>query len=166
MPTEEVFTLPKKTGVNGIVYSSKPLNHNGKLIEDFSFTFKEGRIVDFTAKKGYDTLKELIETDEGSHYLGEVALVPFDSPISKSNILFFNTLYDENASCHLAIGNAYPSCIQNGDNMSEEELEKQGVNLSINHEDFMFGTSDLSITGITEDGKEVQVFENGNFVFN
>ncbi|QVK18491.1 aminopeptidase [Mycoplasmatota bacterium] len=165
MPTEEVFTLPKKTGVNGIVYSSKPLNFNGKLIDEFSITFKDGKIIDYNAKKGYDSLKELIETDEGSHYLGEVALVPYDSPISKSNILFYNTLYDENASCHLAIGRAYPSCIKNGDNMTEEELEKHGVNHSINHEDFMFGTADLKITGITHDNKEIPIFDNGNFVY-
>ncbi len=165
MPTEEVFSLPKKTGVNGVVHSSKPLNFNGKLIEDFTITFKDGRIIDYTAKKGLDTLKELIESDEGSHYLGEVALVPYDSPISKSNILFFNTLYDENASCHLAIGRAYPSCLENGEKMSEEELEKHGVNYSIVHEDFMFGTSDLQITGITHDGKEITVFKDGNFAY-
>ncbi len=165
MPTEEVFTLPKKTGVNGIVYSTKPLNQNGKLIDEFSITFKDGAIVDFTAKKGYETLKEIVETDEGSKYLGEVALVPYDSPISKSNILFYNTLYDENASCHLAIGRAYPSCLKNGENMTEEELDKHGVNQSINHVDFMFGTKDLQIIGITQDGKEIKVFENGNFSY-
>jgi aminopeptidase len=165
MPTEEVFTLPKKTGVNGIVYSSKPLNHNGNLIDEFSITFKEGRIVDYTAKKGYDTLKSLIDTDEGSHYLGEVALVPFESPISQSNILFYNTLYDENASCHLAIGEAYPVCVKNGENMSEEELELAGVNTSITHVDFMFGTKDLNITGTTQDGLEIAVFKDGNFAF-
>ena len=122
MPTEEVFTLPKKTGVNGMVVSSKPLNYNGNLIEKFSLTFKDGKIVDFKAEKGYDILKSIIETDEGSYYLGEVALVPYDSPISNSNILFYNTLFDENASCHLAIGKAYPVCIKNGENLSDEEL--------------------------------------------
>jgi len=165
MPTDEVFTLPKKTGVNGTVVSSKPYNYNGNLIEEFSFTFKDGRIVDFNAEKGYDILKNLVETDEGSHYLGEVALVPFDSPISQLNILFYNTLFDENASCHLAIGKAYPVCIKNGENMSVEELEKLGVNDSINHEDFMIGTEDLDIIGITYTGEKVQIFKDGNFAF-
>jgi aminopeptidase len=165
MPTEEVFTLPKKTGVNGVVVSSKPLNYNGNLIEGFSLTFRDGKIVDFNAEKGYENLKGLIETDEGSHYLGEVALVPYDSPISKSNILFFNTLFDENASCHLAIGKAYPVCIKDGENMDEEELERLGVNDSLVHEDFMIGTKDLEIIGITESGEEVHVFKNGNFAF-
>jgi len=165
MPTEEVFTLPKKTGVNGVVVSSKPLNYNGNLIEEFSLTFKNGRIVDFKAKKGYDILKSIIETDEGSYYLGEVALVPHDSPISRSNILFYNTLFDENASCHLAIGKAYPVCIKNGENLSDGELVELEVNDSFVHEDFMVGTEDLQIIGVTADGKEISVFENGNFAF-
>lgn len=164
IPSEEVFTLPKKDGVNGIVYSSKPLNYHGQLIDSFSLTFKEGKIVDFTAKVGYDALKSLIETDEGSRYLGEVALVPYDSPISKSNILFYNTLFDENASCHLAIGRAYPTSLIGGNEMTAEELASQGANYSITHVDFMFGTEDLDIIGITKDGKTVQVFKDGNFV--
>jgi aminopeptidase len=165
LPTEEVFTLPKKTGVNGTVVSSKPLNYQGNLIDDFSLTFKDGRIVDFSAKQGYEILKGLIRIDEGSHYLGEVALVPYNSPISNSNILFFNTLFDENASCHLAIGKAYPGCLKDGKNMSEVELEKSGVNDSLVHVDFMIGTSDLEIIGVTSNGQEVPVFENGNFAF-
>lgn len=165
IPTEEVFTLPKKTGVNGTVVSSKPLNYRGNLIEDFSITFKEGKIIDFTAKNGYDSLKSLIDTDEGSKYLGEVALVPYDSPISNSNILFYNTLFDENASCHLAIGEAYPVCIKNGENMSKDELKSIGVNDSIEHVDFMIGTSDLSIIGTKENGEEITVFKNGNFQY-
>ena len=165
MPTEEVFTLPKRTGVNGIVVSSKPLNYNGNLIERFSLTFKEGRIVDYKAEKGYDILKSIIETDEGSYYLGEVALVPHNSPISNSNILFYNTLFDENASCHLAIGKAYPVCIKHGENLSDEELIKQEVNDSSVHEDFMIGTEDLKIMGITAEGKEIPVFNHGNFAF-
>jgi len=165
MPTEEVFTLPKKDGVNGTVVSSKPLNYNGNLIENFSITFKNGKIVDFNAKVGYDILKSIIETDEGSHYLGEVALVPYDSPISNSNILFYNTLFDENASCHLAIGKAYPVCIKNGENLNDEELVKHGVNDSFVHEDFMVGTEDLQIMGITADGKQISIIENGNFAF-
>ncbi|NLP40795.1 MAG: aminopeptidase [Veillonellaceae bacterium] len=164
MPTEEVFTLPKKTGVNGRVVSAKPLNYNGNLIENFSFIFKEGRITEYSAEKGYEILKSLIETDEGSHYLGEVALVPFDSPISKLDILFYNTLFDENASCHLAIGKAYPVCIKCGENLNKEELDAIGVNDSLVHEDFMIGTEDLEITGTTADGREILIFKNGNFV--
>lgn len=165
MPTEEVFTLPVKDGVNGIVVSSKPLIYNGNAIENFSLTFENGKIVKFTAEKGYEILKNIIETDEGSCYLGEVALVPYNSPISQSNILFYNTLFDENASCHLAIGKAYPTCIDGGENMSKEELYDLGVNDSIVHEDFMIGTKDLEIVGTTFEGNEVTVFKNGNFAF-
>jgi aminopeptidase len=165
MPTEEIFTLPKKTGVNGTVVSSMPLNFNGNLIDNFSLTFKDGRIVDFTAENGYEFLKNLIETDEGSHYLGEVALVPYNSPISNTGILFYNTLFDENASCHLAIGKAYPVCIKNSEDRTKEELDALGVNDSISHVDFMFGTADLQIIGITSDGKEIPVFKNGNFAY-
>ncbi|WP_446899583.1 aminopeptidase [Clostridium sp. LBM24168] len=165
IPTEEVFTLPLKTGVNGKVFSSKPLNYNGNLIENFSIVFKNGKIVDFTAEHGYETLKHIIETDEGSHYLGEVALVPFNSPISNSNILFYNTLFDENASCHLAIGEAYPVCIKKGENMSKEQLKSIGVNGSLEHVDFMIGTEDLDITGINHNGKRIEIFKNGNFSF-
>ena len=147
------------------IVSSKPLNYNGNLIENFSLTFKDGKIVDFKAEVGYDILKSIIETDEGSYYLGEVALVPYDSPISNSNILFYNTLFDENASCHLAIGKAYPVCIKSGENLSDEELASQGVNDSFIHVDFMVGTEDLKIIGITPEGKEIPVFENGNFAF-
>ncbi|SDE06937.1 aminopeptidase [Sporomusa acidovorans] len=163
MPTEEVFTLPQKTGVNGVVVSSKPLNYNGTLIDKFSLTFKDGRIVDSKAEQGQEVLKKLVETDEGSHYLGEVALVPFDSPISNSNILFYNTLFDENASCHLALGKAYPICIENGTTMTGEQLAQAGVNDSMVHVDFMLGTADLEITGTTAAGENVLVFKNGNF---
>lgn len=165
MPTEEVFTLPLKTGINGIAVASKPLNCNGTIVEDFSITFKDGKIVEFHAKKGYEALKHLIDTDEGSHYLGEVALVPFNSPISNSNIIFYNTLYDENASCHLAIGKAYPVCLINGENMDENQLEKHGVNTSLVHEDFMIGTKDLTITGTNWDGEKISVFKDGNWTF-
>lgn len=165
MPTEEVFTLPDKHKVDGTVVSSMPLNYNGNLIDKFSLTFKDGKVVDFYAEKGYDNLKSLIGADEGSCYLGEVALVPYDSPISNTKILFYNTLFDENASCHLALGQAYPSCIRNGENMSKAELEKLGVNDSLIHEDFMIGTQDLEITGIKSDGTEVPIFKEGNFAF-
>jgi len=164
MPTEEVFTLPYKTGVNGKVVSSMPLNYNGNLIEQFFLTFKHGRVVDYGAEKGYETLKTIIETDDGSHFLGEVALVPYDSPISNSNILFYNTLFDENASCHLALGKAYPVCLKHGVHMSQADLIKSGVNDSLIHVDFMIGTNDLEIIGRTSDGKEIPVFNKGNFV--
>jgi aminopeptidase len=165
MPTEEVFTLPKRTGVNGRVISSKPLNYNGNLIENFALTFKEGKIIEYKAEKGQELLERLIGTDEGSHYLGEVALVPFDSPISKANILFYNTLFDENASCHLAFGKAYPVCIKDGSEQDKETLASRGVNDSLVHEDFMIGTADLSITGMTAAGETVAIFKNGNFAF-
>ena len=165
IPTEEVFTLPKKTGVNGIVYSSKPLSYGGNLIDNFSITFKDGKAIDFTAETGYDVLKQMLESDEGAKYLGEVAFVPYNSPISNSKLIFFNTLFDENAACHLAFGRAYESCVKDADKYSEEELEKIGVNNSIIHVDFMIGTSDLEITGINENGETIQIFSNGNWAF-
>lgn len=163
MPTEEIFTLPKRDGVNGRVYSSKPLAYNGNLIDKFWFEFKDGKIVDFGAEEGYEALASIFKQDERARMLGEVALVPYDSPISNLNILFFNTLFDENASCHLAVGKAYPTTIENGENMTEEELLCAGVNDSFIHEDFMIGTFDLSITGIREDGCQVEIFKNGNW---
>lgn len=165
MPTEEVFTLPLKTGVNGTVTSTKPLNYGGNLINDFTLTFKDGKVVDFTAKEGYETLKKLLDTDEGASYLGEVALVPFDSPISNSNTVFYNTLFDENASCHLAFGNGYPTCLENGSEMSEEEFKNAGGNTSLTHVDFMIGSKDLDIIGITKEDEEFYIFKNGNWSF-
>ena len=165
IPTEEVFTLPKKTGVNGIVYSSKPLSYGGNLIDNFSITFKDGKAIDFTAETGYDVLKQMLESDEGAKYLGEVAFVPYNSPISNSKLIFFNTLFDENAACHLAFGRAYESCVKDADKYSEEELEKIGVNNSVIHVDFMIGTSDLEVTGINENGETIQIFSNGNWAF-
>ena len=165
MPTEEIFSMPKKTGVNGKVVSSMPLNYGGNLINNFSLTFKDGKVVDFSAEEGYETLKNLLDTDEGAKYLGEVALVPYNSPISNSNIIFFNTLYDENASCHLAFGKAYSLCIKDGEKMSEEELLKEGANDSLTHVDFMIGTKDLQITGTTYDNEKFDIFVNGNWAF-
>lgn len=165
MPTEEVFTLPARQGVNGTVHASMPLHYNGSLIEGFSLTFEEGKIVAFSAQKGEALLKTLIETDAGASYLGEVALVPYDSPIRNTGILFYNTLFDENAACHLAIGRAYPVCLQGGESMTPEQLAAAGVNDSLTHVDFMIGTADLAITGIREDGTEVPVFAEGNFAF-
>lgn len=164
IPTEEIFTLPKKTGVNGTVVSSMPLSYKGSIIEKISLTFKDGKIVNSYAEKGYEVLKKLIETDEGSHYLGEVALVPHNSPISKLNTIFYKTLFDENASCHLAIGAAYP-CIKNIENMSNEELGRLEINDSSIHIDFMIGTEDLEIIGITRINEEIPIFKNGDFAF-
>ena len=164
IPTEEVFTLPKKYGVNGVVYSSRPLCLNGNLIKDFSFEVRDGKITEVHAAEGEDILRNAINVDEGASYFGEVALVPYDSPISDSGILFLNTLFDENASCHIAFGEAYP-CIEGAETMSEEELAERGVNFSMTHVDFMIGTADLIITGTTHEGQEVPVFEDGNFAF-
>lgn len=165
IPTEETFTMPHSHGVNGRVCSTKPLNFSGSLIEDFYLDFKDGEVVNYHAEKCEDALKALLETDEGAKRLGEVALISHDSPISNMNVLFYNTLFDENASCHLALGNAYTMNIKDGYVLSEEDLMKKGYNKSIVHVDFMFGSSDMEIIGITQDGKEVVVFKNGNFAF-
>lgn len=165
IPTEEVFTAPNKYGINGYVSNTLPFNFNGNIIDDFELTFKNGKIIDFTAKKGYDILKSLLNTDDGSSYIGEIALVPNNSPISMLNTIFYNTLFDENASCHLAFGSAYPSCIKNGNSMNEEELEKYGLNTSLIHYDFMIGCNKLDITGTTLNGEKIKIFENGNWAF-
>ncbi|WP_042356995.1 aminopeptidase [Bacillus rubiinfantis] len=165
MPTEEVFTVPFKTGVNGTVASTKPLSYGGNIIDNFSITFENGKIVSVKAEEGEDVLKHLVETDEGSHYLGEVALVPYDSPISQSNILFFNTLFDENASNHLAIGSAYAFCIEGGKSMTSEELKENGLNESITHVDFMIGSAEMDIDGITADGTSEPIFRKGTWAF-
>ena len=162
IPTEELFTSPLKTGVNGVVYSSMPLVHDGAIIDKFHFVVKEGKIVEAHAEKGEETLKGAISVDEGASYFGEVALVPYDSPISNQKILFYNTLFDENAACHIAFGEAYP-CLEGGKEMSKDELKARGLNDSFTHVDFMIGTSDLSIVGTTHDGKEIPVFIDGNF---
>ncbi|MBD8034218.1 aminopeptidase [Solibacillus merdavium] len=165
MPTEEVFTVPHKNGVNGYVSSTKPLSYGGNIIDNFKITFENGRIVDVEAEQGEEVLKNLVATDEGSHYLGEVALVPFHSPISESNILFYNTLFDENASNHLAIGSAYAFCLEGGKTMSQEELRKHGLNDSITHVDFMIGSAQMNIDGITKDGQAEAIFRDGNWAF-
>lgn len=164
MPTEEVFTAPEKTGVNGYVSNTKPLSYGGNIIDGFKLTFKDGQVVDYIAEKGEDVLKSLLNTDEGAKYLGEVALVPDDSPISNTETLFFNTLFDENASCHIALGSAYGFSVNGGKDMSREELSEAGLNDSITHVDFMIGGPELNIYGIDSDGKETQIFENGNWV--
>jgi aminopeptidase len=165
MPTEEVFTVPFKTGVNGTVSSTKPLSYGGNIIDRFSLKFEDGKIVDVKAEEGEEILRHLVETDEGSHYLGEVALVPYNSPISGSNILFFNTLFDENASNHLAIGSAYAFCIEGGKKMSSDELKENGLNESITHVDFMIGSEQMDIDGITADGKTEAILRGGNWAF-
>ena len=165
VPTEEIFCMPERDGVNGIVYASKPLSYRGKVIEDFWLRFENGRVVEHGAKTEEALLGELLDLDEGSRHLGEVALVPYDSPISQSGILFFNTLYDENAACHLALGDCYPENVEGGAAMSKEELAAAGGNHSMQHEDFMFGTRELSCDGILPDGTRVPVFRHGNFVF-
>jgi len=165
MPTEEIFTSPVWNGVNGYVTSKKPLSYAGTLIDDFKFVFENGRIVEVTAAKGEEVLKNLVATDEGTHYLGEVALVPHESPISNSNLLFLNSLYDENASNHLALGSGFPYALLGGTNMSREELTQNGINQSIEHVDFMIGCADMDIDGILEDGTVEAVFRNGNWAF-
>ena len=165
IPTEENFCMPHNKKINGVVYSTKPLESHGKLIENFFIKFKDGKAVEYNAEKGLDALKELIEFDEGSKSLGEVAIVPYYSPISLSNILFYNTLFDENASCHLALGAAYVSTnLKDGINYSKEELEEIGCNDSNIHVDFMFGSSDMTIVGTKHDGSQVVIFKDGKYV--
>lgn len=163
MPTEEVFTVPHKDGVNGYVSSTKPLSYSGNIIDNFKLTFEQGRIVKVEAEQGQEILEHLVDTDEGSHYLGEVALVPHHSPISESNILFYNTLFDENASNHLAIGSGYAFNVEGGKQMSKEELAAAGVNSSLTHVDFMIGSAEMNIDGIHEDGTTEPIFRNGNW---
>lgn len=165
IPTEEIFTTPKRDGVNGIVYVTKPLIYMGDIIEDIVFEFKYGRVINATARKNQRLLEKLISIAPNSEFLGEVALVPHDSPISKSEIVYYNSLYDENASCHLALGKAYPTTVKDTKNKSEEELVEMGINCSMEHIDFMIGSSDLNIKGITYSGEEIPVFVNGSFAF-
>ena len=163
IPTEECFTSPKKGEAEGIVYSTKPLSYNGELIEDFSIRFHKGKAVEVKAKKGESLLKEMISMDEGASYLGECALVPFSSPINKSGILFYNTLYDENAVCHLALGTGFPNVIKDFEKYDLKTIHEMGVNESMIHVDFMIGSKDLSIIGVTKEGKEVTLFKDGEW---
>lgn len=162
MPTEELFTAPLRTGANGTVVASMPLVHDGNIIDGFRMTVENGRITSVSAKQGQAVLEAAISVDEGASYFGEVALVPYDSPISNQKLLFYNTLFDENAACHIAFGEAYP-CIEGGRDMDKEQLKARGLNDSVTHVDFMVGTADLSIVGTTRDGREVPIFVNGNF---
>ena len=162
MPTEEVFTAPDNRRINGYVTATKPLSYAGNILEGMRFSFKDGKVVEATAEKGQDVLDELLK-NAGADSLGEVSLVPDESPISQSGIIFYNTLYDENASDHLALGAAYPFNVQGGREMSNEELLEHGVNVSKTHVDFMVGSSEMNIDGIKEDGTVVPVFRNGNW---
>lgn len=166
IPSEEIFTSPKRGDAEGVVYSSKPLSYNGELIENFSFRFEKGKVTEVHAEKNEELLKILVSMDGGSSYLGECALVPYDSPISNSGLIFYNTLFDENASCHLALGEGFTNTLENYADYTQEQCHALGINESMIHEDFMIGTPDLSITAETEEGKEVPIFKNGNWAFN
>lgn len=165
IPSEEVFTSPMKGKAEGIVYSTRPLSYRGVMIENFSIRFENGRAVEAHAEKNEEALKTLIAMDEGSAMLGECALVPYDSPIRNSGIMFYNTLFDENAACHLALGDGFTNCIKDYENYSLEQCRELGINNSMVHEDFMIGSEDLDITGVTEDGREIPVFRKGNWAF-
>lgn len=165
IPSEEVFTSPMKGNAEGIVYATRPLSYRGELIENFSVRFEGGKAVEVHAEKGEDLLKQMISMDENAAYLGECALVPFDSPIRNSEITFYNTLFDENACCHLAFGRGFENCIKDFDKYTLEECRQKGINDSLIHVDFMIGSEDLNITAHTRDGKDVAIFKDGNWAF-
>jgi len=165
MPTEEVFTSPAKFGVDGVVRNTKPLNYGGNIIDGFQLTFKDGRVVDFSADTGAELLRGILDTDQGARHLGEIALVPHHSPISDLNFLFYNTLFDENASCHIALGDGLSMCIEDGFSLTEDEREAKGVNKSMTHVDFMVGSDQLDIDGELEDGTLHPIFRQGNWAF-
>ncbi|WP_345465329.1 aminopeptidase [Deinococcus carri] len=164
IPTEEVWTAPHRERVDGVVVSTKPLSYNGVLIEGIRIRFEGGRVVEATAQQGQDTLRQMIDTDEGSHRLGEVALVPNSSPISRSGLFFFNTLYDENAASHIAIGSAYRFNVQGGVEMTTEEFAAKGGNDSLTHVDWMIGSGEMDVDGLTKDGQREAVMRGGEFV--
>lgn len=164
IPTEEVFSAPHRLKVDGVVYASKALNYNNYIIENIKMEFKEGKAISCSSSTHENILKDLIATDEYSAYLGEVALVPHSSPISQTGLIFNNTLFDENASCHLALGMAYPTCVKNGESFNTEEALHHGLNVSKIHVDFMFGTAHTKLIGFTKDYREVLIMENGEFV--
>ncbi len=165
IPTEEVFTLPDKRYTEGTVRSARPLVYSGSVIDNFNLTFKEGKVVDFSAEQGESTLKKMLSTDEGANMLGEVALVPNSSPISQSGLLFYNTLLDENASCHLALGSAYRFSLDGGEKLSLEDFGAQGGNSSLVHSDFMIGSGELNIDGVLENGDVDPVLKAGEWAF-
>ncbi|MBL0403191.1 aminopeptidase [Microvirga aerilata] len=164
IPTEEVFTTPHKDRVDGVVSSTKPLSYNGTLIQDIRVTFEGGRIVESSARTGESVLDKVLDTDEGARRLGEVALVPYSSPISQSGLLFLNTLFDENASSHIALGQAYSKCIRDGGSMSEDELSSRGSNRSLIHIDWMIGSDQVDVDGITQDGQAEPLMRGGEWV--
>lgn len=163
IPTEEVFTTPHARRVSGFVSSTKPLSHQGTLIDNIQVRFEEGRIVEAKATRGEAVLKKVLETDEGASRLGEVALVPHSSPISASSLLFYNTLFDENAACHIALGQCYSKCFVNGANLTQDEIASKGGNSSLIHIDWMIGSGEVDIDGITHDGTHVPVFRKGEW---
>ena len=163
IPSEEVFTTPRRGLAEGVVYSTKPLSYQGQLIENFHLRFADGKVTEAAAEKGEEVLKKMLAMDEGASYLGECALVPFDSPINESGLLFYNTLFDENASCHLALGRGFSMCVKDYENYSDEKIKELGVNDSMIHVDFMIGARDLSIEGETENGERISIFKNGNW---
>lgn len=165
IPSEEVYTTPKRGEAEGIVYSTKPLSYQGQVIRNFSIRFENGKAVEAHASQGETVLKKMLAADEGASYIGECALVPYDSPISRSKTLFYNTLFDENAACHLALGRGFDNCVRDFEKYSEKELKALGVNDSAIHVDFMIGTDDLDIIGITDTGARVQIFKDGNWAF-
>lgn len=165
MPTEELFTAPHKDKVNGIVYGTKPYAYNGNLIDEFMVRFKEGKVVEYDAKQGKELLGKLLSSDEGASRIGEIALVPASSPINQQQVLFYNTLFDENAACHIAFGQGYPGTVQGGENMTTQQLLQKGVNDSVIHEDVMIGCEDMDIQGLTAKGEWVPLFEKGEWVF-
>jgi aminopeptidase len=163
IPTEEVFTTPHARRVEGHVVSSKPLSYQGTLIDNISVRFEQGRIVEAKASRGEEVLNKVLDTDEGSRRLGEVALVPHSSPISKSGLLFFNTLFDENAACHIALGQCYSKCFLDGANLTPEQIAAQGGNKSFIHIDWMIGSGETDIDGVHTDGRRVPVFRKGEW---
>lgn len=165
IPSEEVFTTPKAGSAEGIVYSTKPLSYQGALIENFYFRFKDGRICEARAEKNQELLQQMISMDDGARMLGECALVPQNSPINNSGILFYNTLFDENASCHLALGRGFTNCIKEFEKYSQKEFDDMGVNNSMIHVDFMIGCDDMNIVGVTKDGQKIMIFKDGNWAF-
>ena len=165
IPTEECFISPKRGEAEGIVYATKPLSYQGQLIDGFWIRFHEGKAVEWHAEQNNDLLTKLITMDEGSAYLGECALVPYDSPICRSGLLFYNTLFDENAACHLALGMGFADTIRDFEHKTLEECRALGVNDSMVHEDFMIGSADMSIDAVCGDGRTVAVFRDGNWAF-
>lgn len=165
LPTEEVFTLPHRQRINGKVTATKPLSYSGSLIEGFGLTFSNGRVTELHAESGEETLRKMLEIDEGMTSLGEIALVPHSSPVSQSGMLFFNTLLDENAACHIALGSGLNFCLQDGENVSEEEYARRGGNSSLGHTDFMIGSAEMNIDGVLPNGESEAVLRLGEWAF-